>query len=191
MLSIALITSLLPIANALQDSGGFNRPLASSVEEWTKRVNAAAAADRIDNSRLVDAIEQIRLATDFETQQVALLGMIETMTQLLDDIPAGRLPVYVAPPATTGALLNLMQTDVSSTIDRFEVANDVEDRMRKTASELHGRITSEIIAGEKPETAMLDVEIVADAVNYIGDSNYHLRNRKMIDAAASIKRLAA
>lgn len=191
MRSIALIMTLLPITNALQAAGTFNRPLASSVDEWTKRVNEAAVADRIDNQALVDAISQIKAATDFESQQQALLVMIDTMNQQLDDIPAGRLPVYVAPPPTTGALLNLMQTDVSATIDRFTIANDVETRMRLTATELHGRITSAVIEGELTETAMMDIEIVNDAVNYIGDANYHLRNQKMIAASDSIKRLAA
>ena len=191
MRSIALITSLLPIANALQAAGTFNRPLASSVDEWTKRVTAAAAEDRINNSRLIEAIEKIRVAADFESQQAALLGMIDTMNDLLDDIPAGRLPEYVAPLPETSDLLNLMQRDVSSIIDRFEVANDVETRMRKTASQLHASVTSSVIEGTMPDSAMLDVEIVADAVNYIGDDSFATRNAKMISAQDSLRRLAA
>jgi hypothetical protein len=87
--------------------------------------------------------------------------------------------------------MSSLRVDISSTIDKFTVANDVETRMRQATCNLYGLVTGAVISGEMPKSAINDMEIVVDAVNYAGDKDFYTRNSKMIIAQAGLDRLAA
>lgn len=189
MKSLVTIKSILPLLGTLQAGGVFSNPAAIVAEGWTTQLGAAAIEDGIDLSDMLSQFDEIAKATDFETQQDAMATASAMLNQLLDDIPAGNVPVFVAPPEGFRTVRLRLASSIIGNMDAFRPERAAMEKMLKDAALLSTLSQSE------PEQEGVDIVNVAglvhDLVDRSQDAPYNKRLALLRQARSTIERIAA
>ena len=186
MKSLIAIKSILPLLGTLQAGGVFSNPAAIVADNWTMYLGEAAIEDGIDLSDMLSQFDKIAKATDFEAQQDEMATAAAMLNQLLDDIPAGNVPLFVAPPEGFRSVRLRLANSIIGNMDAFRPDPVAMDKMRKDAALLATLAQSE----DKTE----DVNIagqVYDLVDRSMDAPYNARLTLLRQARNSIERIAA
>lgn len=150
MKTTAILTRIIPTISGVRDGGAFNIVIAGLAAPLAEDLRQAANDDRIDVAELLDAIQDLGKATEFEGQQQAMNDIISAADTLLGHIAAGVAPRAESIAYTVGDLIKRIETDVLSIRDVFKPGKDVLRRIRADASELSSLIDAEIISKARP-----------------------------------------
>ena len=189
MKSLETIKSILPLLGTLQAGGVFSNPAGIVAEGWIQKLGAAAIEDGIDLSDMLTQFDEIAKAEEFEPQQDAMATAAAMLNQLLDDIPAGNVPVFVAPPEGFRSVRLRLAGSITGNMDAFRPDAAAMEKMLKDAALLA------TLAQSEPEQADLDLINVTgrvhDLVDRSLDAPYATRVALLRQARSNIERIAA
>ena len=184
MKSILVIKAILPFLGSLRDGGIFSNPAAVLAESWSNQLATAGIEDGIDLSDVLLQLEALSKATDFETQQDEMATCDAMLNQLLDDIPAGKLPVFIAPPEGISSVRLRLAGSINSAMDTFRPASALMEKMRKDAA-----LLATLAQGEADIAN--DASVVHDLVDRSIEAPYNQRLQLLGQARNAMARIAA
>ena len=187
MKSLAVITTIMPMLATIQAGGIFSNPASLLAKNWTMTLGSAAIEDGIDLSDALTAFEAIEKAEEFEAQQAALGATTAVLDYLLDAIPAGEVPEYVAPPETYTTVRLRLSSSIASMVNDFRPNRSKLEAMRKDASNLSALAMGEDLTGDQ----RLAVDRIYDMVDRSVGANFHERRAYLTQASNNMKRIAA
>lgn len=188
MKTLAVIKNIIPLLSSIQAGGAFSHPLVALSSNWTMTLGGAAIEDKIDLSDALSCFDAIGAAQDFEHQQDEIATTLAKLEELLDDIPAGRMPEYVAPPEGFQSVRLRLSASIANTIDVFRPNAGKLEEMRKDAAAL-----SALAMGEEglDEEARLAADRIYDLVERSVDADFHRRRDYLTRARSNMERIAA
>ncbi len=191
MKTIGILKNMIPSLSAVRGAGNFNPVIGGFVGDLTEQVRKAANDDLIVVAPLIDALNDLESAQEFEEQQTALVLSVVLADMLLSQIADGSIPRLDRPISTVADLIEAVRKDVASIQDVFRPAPAVLDRIRTNAAELCTVIDAEVLAGERSEEhAMLSARIF-DAADRMLEADYATRERDGIAITREINQIAA
>jgi len=189
MKSLLTIKNILPLLGTLQAGGVFSNPAAIVAEGWIAQLGSAAIEDGIDLSDMLSQFDEIAKATDFEAQQDAMATASAMLNQLLDDIPAGNVPAFIAPPEGFRTVRLRLASSIIGNMADFRPDRAAMEKMLKDAALLSTLSQSE------PEQDDIDIVNVAgqvhDLVDRSQDAPFNERLALLGKARSTIERIAA
>lgn len=191
MKSIEVIKQIIPVLTTIQGAGCFSNSLVATVKSWKKNLVTAACEDKIDLSDAVIALEEMERAPDFENQQDAIATSIAMFHEMLDDIPAGKMPVYVPPSETRQQVARRLSVNIEKTIDTLSVNRNNLDQMLKDASVLTVMVRGAIYDGDISPEEEIAAELTYNAIENFDRFSYKQRCIKLEAANDFAKRMAA
>lgn len=189
MKSLLVIKAILPILGTLRAGGIFSNPAGVLATSWVEALGSAAIEDGIDLSDTLLQFEEIAAATQFEPQQDAMATAADMLNRLLDDIPAGDVPLFIAPPEGFRSVRLRLAGSISGAMDQFRPDRAEMERMVKDAA-----LLSTLAQGE-PEQDDINVLNVTGQVHDLIERSltapYARRLALLGQARAAIGRIAA
>ena len=188
MKSLAVIKNIIPLLSSIQAGGAFSNPLVAIAGNWTTALGQAAIEDRIDLSEVLTHFDAMATATDFETQQDEMATTLALLEALLEDIPAGRVPEYVAPPEGFETVRLRLSASIAGAVDAYRIEPAKLEAMRRDAAAL-----AALSMGEEDlnEDARLAADRIHDLVDRSVDADYLGRRAYLTRARADMERIAA
>lgn len=189
MKSLLVIKNILPLLGTLRAGGVFSNPATVLANSWVSALGEAGIEDGLDFSEMLLQFEEIERATEFEAQQDAMATADAMLNQLLDDIPAGKVPAFIAPPEGFRSVRLRLAGSISANMDAFRPDRAAMDKMLKDAALLATLAQSETQEGE--ENIANIAGQVHDLVDRSIDAPYNQRIALLGRARTTIGRIAA
>lgn len=188
MKSLDIIKNIIPMLSTIQAGGRFSNPLISLAQNWTMTLGSAAIEEGIDLSEALGKFSEIEAAEDFESQQVATEETLTVLENLLDDIPAGNVPDYVAAPEGFTTIRLRLSASISNAIDQYCMSPRTLEKMRRDAAQLAALAAAE--EGVDDET-LKATSIIYDLIDRSVDAEFYARRNLMSGANENMKKVAA
>lgn len=191
MKTIGILKNMIPTLSAVRGSGHFNPIIGDCAGDLAEQVRKAANDDLLAVSPLLDALNDLKIAQEFEEQQTALVLSVVLADMILGQIADGSVPRLDRPISTVFDLVEAIRKDVASIQDVFRPAPAILGRIRTNAAELCTIIDAEVLAGERNEEhAMLSARIF-DAADRMVDADHATREHDGVTITREITQIAA
>jgi hypothetical protein len=187
MKTLNVIKQIIPLLSSIQQGGIFSHPVASLTKTWVDRLAEAANEDGIDITDTLNVIEAIGTAQDFESQQDEMVTALTLLDELLEKIPAGEVPEFIAPAESFRAIRLRLSVSICSILESYRPQHSDLDKLRKDAVNL-----SALAMGEKDLTPedRASADRAYDLIDRSIDADYHGRRAMLTAARAQIERIA-
>lgn len=191
MKSLAVIKSIIPVFAAVQSCAVFSHPAQAHAASSIQDLTAAACEDRIDLSIGIAALEAVASATGFEQQQDELASLMPLLDQLLEDIPAGKMPEFVPAPESMLMVRYRLQTSIAKLSICFRPAREDMQQLRRDSALFTSLVKGEIYEGKLGANDDLAAEQAHNLIDNAIEADFGQHTRMLEKAAMLIKKVAA
>lgn len=191
MKTIAILTAFIPSISAVRNGGVFNNSIPNHVGYFVENITRAAEEDRIDIENILEAVEVLVAAKEFEEQQVALAALQTQADTLLGQLREGTAPAADPAKFAIGDLLLQMRKDVLNIMDVFNPDREIVRRIRANASELTVLAEAEIMENKRAANDAMIVAKVFDCADRIQSDDYLEREAASRQIQKHLKAIAA
>lgn len=191
MKSLAVIKSMIPVFAAVQGCAVFSHPAQAHATSSIQELTTAGCEDRIDLSIGIAALEAVAAATDFEQQQDELAALLPVLDQLLEDIPAGKMPEFVPPPESVVMVRFRLQENLAKLSICLRPSQDDMQQLRRDSSLFTSLVKGGLYDGTLDAGDDLAAEQAHNLIDNAIEADFGQHARMLQKAAALITRVAA
>ena len=187
MKTLNVIREIMPLLSSIQQNGIFSHPAGILAKNWVEDLANAANEDLIDLSPVLTTIEAIGTATEFEAQQESMCQALKMLDQLLEDIPAGKVPAFTPPLESFRTLRLRLANSIESIIDIYRPERHVLEAMRRDAANMAVAILGEEEIDEAERSA---ADRAYDMIDRAVRVDFHERRAQLLNAKRELERIA-